>query len=103
MWIDDVYALGGAQVHLRARHATDLGDPGSRGVDDDSGPSFGRHPVRPVISNADHRAAIAQQTHHPRVIQSARAVRDGVLNVGEDETMRIDAPLLHRHRADHVA
>jgi len=36
------------------------------------------------------------------VIQSARTIGHGVLDVGVHETVRIDAPFLQGHRSDEV-
>ena len=36
------------------------------------------------------------------MVQRAGAVRERVLDVGEDQAMRVHTPLLHRHGADHL-
>ncbi len=55
-----------------------------------------------MIADSDHLAAVPQQVHDAGVIEGARTVLHSVLDVGEDQAVWVDTPLLHGHRADDV-
>ena len=102
MRVNDVDALGRSELNLDARHPRDLGRPRPGRVHHDAGARLRDLAVGRAVADADDLAAVLDQLGDAGVILGMSAVGDRVLDVGENEPVRVDTPLLHGHRGDHV-